>query len=286
MTDQELRELLALLEREGMNPQVCDTAVPFYENEVPAGIPTEPGDVVEGDYLLLPCSLVGLQPTFIVTVKGDSMRDAGIADGDRVQVQMNTRISDGDIVLADIGGACTVKAFCTDEQGQQWLVPRNETFRPILLTEDMNVRIIGKVVGHMTDAPRVSYRDCMKTIRQASETGREKERQVSRQQVEEAVRAAARQVKYGRQWYAAYRAMVDCKAVAADDYAGFVELLCEVVPEHGHLPRVVELQRVAVQSFSKPVVLWERGNAPVSGQRYDNYLRIARLVSEMLKTTP
>ena len=284
MTTQELKELFEQLVKAGMQPMLCDTPVPFYENEVPAGIPTEPGDAMQGEYVLLPKSLVGLQPTFIITVKGNSMRDAGIADGDRVQVQMDTRISDGDVVMACVnGGECTLKAFCTDEQGRRWLVPRNEAFEPILLTEEMNVRIIGKVVGHMTDAPRVSYRDCLKTIRQALDGDREREDVVSRQRVEEALRAVAAQVKYGRQWYAVYRALVDCKTVAAGDYAGFVELLREVVPEHGHLPRVIELQRVAVQSFSKPVVLWERSNAPVSGQRYDDYLRLARMVSDMLK---
>ena len=283
-TNQELKELFEQLVKAGMRPMLCDTPVPLYENCVPAGIPTEPGDVVEGDYLMLPRSLVGLQPTFIITVRGNSMRDAGIADGDRVQVQMDTRISDGDVVMACVnGGECTLKAFCTDEQGQRWLVPRNEAFEPILLTEEMNVRIIGKVVGHMTDAPRVAYRDCLKTIRRAQGGDKEREDKVSRQRVEEAVRMAAPQVKYGRQWYAVYRAMVDCKAVVNGDYAGFVELLREVVPEHAHLPRVIELQRVAVQSFSKPVVLWERSNAPVSGQRYDDYLRIARMVGDMLK---
>ena len=36
-----------------MNPQLCDTPVPYYENEVPAGIPTDPGDIVKGDYIML-----------------------------------------------------------------------------------------------------------------------------------------------------------------------------------------------------------------------------------------
>ena len=44
MTNRELKELFEQLERAGMNPQLCDTPVPLYKNEVLAGSPTEPGD--------------------------------------------------------------------------------------------------------------------------------------------------------------------------------------------------------------------------------------------------
>ena len=281
MTEQELKEVFELLERSGMNPQLCDTPVPYYENEVPAGIPTDPGDIVKGDYIMLPRELLKWDAVFIVKVRGDSMRDAGIMPGDKLQVQVDAVVDDGDIVVASIDGELTVKAFYADEQGQQWLVPCNSAYEPILLREDMNVRLIGKVVGCMKESLRTPFKACAAAVKRAQATGQPA---ASPQRVEEAVRAAAPQVKYGRQWYAVYRAMVDRKSVADGDYAGFVELLREVVPEHTHLPRVIELQRMAVQSFSKPVVLWEKGNAPVAGQRYDDYLRIARIVSEKLKT--
>ena len=282
-TNQELKALFDLLERAGMNPQLCDTPVPYFENGVKAGIPADVGDVVKGDYVVLPRELLGWQPVFVISVKGDSMCDAGILPGDRLQVQLEATVDDGDIVVASIDGECTVKAFCTDDRGCRWLVPRNDKYKAIRLTEDMNVRIVGKVVGHIKDAPRTSFSDCMKIIRQTRE-GSKEATAISRQHMEETVRAVAGMVGYGRQWYAVYRAMVDAKAVDDGDYAGFVDLLNETVPEHGHLPRVIELRRMAVQSFRKPVVLWERGDAPVAGQRYDDYLRIARLVSGMLKT--
>ena len=281
MTEQELKEVFELLERSGMNPQLCDTPVPYYENEVPAGIPTDPGDIVKGDYIMLPRELLKWGAVFIVKVRGDSMRDAGIMPGDKLQVQVDAVVDDGDIVVASIDGELTVKAFYADEQGQQWLVPCNSAYEPILLREDMNVRLIGKVVGCMKESLRTPFKACAAAVKRAQATGQPA---ASPQRVEEAVRAAAPQVKYGRQWYAVYRTMVDRKSVADGDYAGFVGLLREVVPEHTHLPRVIELQRMAVQSFSKPVVLWEKGNAPVAGQRYDDYLRIARIVSEKLKT--
>ena len=56
MTEQELKEIFDLLERSGMTPQLCDTSVPYYENEVPAGIPIAPGDIVKGGYIMQPRS--------------------------------------------------------------------------------------------------------------------------------------------------------------------------------------------------------------------------------------
>ena len=284
MTNQELKELFDLLERAGMNPQLCDTPVRYYENCVPAGVPADLGDVAEGDCIMLPRSLVGLQPTFIITVRGNSMRDAGIMEGDQLQVQMDVVVDDGDIVMASInGGECTVKALYTDEDGQRWLVPRNEAFEAILLTEDMDVRIVGKVVGHIKAAPRVSYRDCQSAVRRTRSKGGGKEPEVSRRQVEEAVMAVAPHVENGRQWYAVYRKLVDRKAVGKDDYSGFVKMVTGLVPEHGHLPVERELRRMAVQSFAKPVALWEPDDAPVSGGRFYDYLRIARLTAEKLQ---
>jgi len=55
------------------------------------------------------------------------------------------------------------------------------------------------------------------------------------------------------------------------------------MPGHGHLPVASELRRMAVQTFRKSPTLWERGDAPVSGQRFDDYLRIANLTAEKLR---
>ena len=282
MTEQELQEIYELLKKSRLNPQWCDTCVPYYENGVKAGVPSDPGDIVKDDYLMLPRGLVGWKPIFVINVMGDSMREAGIMSGDRLQVQIDATVSDGDIVVAEIDGECTVKTFCTDEYGQKWLVPRNDDYEPILLTEDMNVRIVGKVVEHIRDAPRTPYSDCLKVIRR-KRGGKGKEAEaLSQQRIEKAVKVVAQQVEHGRQWYAVYRAMLDRGATEKDGYSGFVELVTRLVPEHGHLPVAGELRRMAVQSFRKQVALWERKDAPVSGQRYDDYLRIARVTLEAL----
>lgn len=282
MTEQELQEIYELLRKSRLNPQLCDACVHYYENGVKAGVPSDPGDIVEGEYLMLPRKLVGWRPMFIIDVMGDSMRDAGIMSGDRLQVLVDAVVSDGDVVVAEIDGECTVKTFCTDEYGQKWLVPRNDNYEPILLTEDMNVRIVGKVVEHIKDAPRTPYSECLKVI-QRKRGGKGKEAEpLSRHHIEKAVKTVASHVEHGRQWYAVYRAMLDRGATEKDGYSGFAELVARLVPEHGHLPVAGELRRMAVQSFRKQVALWERKDAPVSGQRFDDYLRIARAMLEAL----
>ena len=279
MNEQEIKEIFELLEKSGLNPQLCDTPVPYFENGVKAGIPADIGDATQGEYILLPKSLVGLHPTFMIDVDGDSMHDIGIMDGDRVHVQMDMPVSDGDIVMASInGGECTVKAYCEDEQGRKWLVPRNAKYKPILLTEDMNVRIIGKVVGQIKSAPRASYRECLKTIRQSLE---EDKAVTSRQRAVEVIRKMGQRVTFGRLWYAVYRALVEQKAVSGCD--DFVSLVVNTVPEHGHLPVAAELQRMAVQSFIKPVPLWNRNNAPVKGKRFDLYQQVGMMAVEMMQ---
>ena len=76
----------------------------------------------------------------------------------------------------------------------------------------------------------------------------------------------------------------DSKGVLEDgNYTEFCESVAALLPDHGHLPVPGELRRMAVQTFRKSPTLWERGDAPVSGQRFDDYLRIANLTAEKLR---
>ena len=204
---EELEEIFQMLERAGMNPMWCDTPVPYFDVNVPAGIPTELGDAVKGEYLMLPASLAGMSPTMVLNVRGDSMRDAGITTHDRIEVLLTPCANDGDIVVAEVDGECTVKNFFTDEQGDHWLVPSNEAYRPIRLTEEMQVRIVGVVTGIVKSAPRTSYNECVKSIRRAME--QQGEGRPLQAKVERAIGRMATEVKHARQWYAVYRALMD-----------------------------------------------------------------------------
>ena len=89
-------------------------------------------------------------------------------------------------------------------------------------------------------------------------------------------------VQIARQWYAVYRPMVDLFVIEEDDYDGFCRMVDEEVPEHKHKPTSSELQRMAIQSFAKSVVSWKESNAPVSGKRFKDYLKIAQRTKELL----
>lgn len=282
MSEDELGELIQLLGRSGLRAELCDTRVPLSGSPVRCGTPTEPGDADLDDYVLLPKALVGAYPEMFIPAQGDSMRDAGYEEGDRLRVQFGVTVHDGDNVLASIDGCCTVKTYCTDEEGQQWLVPRNEAYDAIRLTDDMDVRLLGRVVGVEKASPRTAFRDCMKAIRRTKGKMRTLKR-LAPEQVDGVVAAMGAEVRHARQWYAVYRALADQQVADGGGVSAFCQRVARLLPAHGHLPDARELSRMAVQSFSKPVALWTEANAPVSGARFADYLRIARLTGERLE---
>ena len=151
MTNEEYQELMHHFEQmraQGWDPQLCDTPVPHYDACVPCGVPSDVGDVDEGDYIRLPRSVADVEAIFTLTVRGDSMKDAGIASGDELRVLATPMADDGEIVVALVDGEYTVKMLFTDELGRHWLVPRNTDYQPLLITEEMDVRIMGRVLHH------------------------------------------------------------------------------------------------------------------------------------------
>lgn len=281
MNEKELRELFRDLERCGLQPLLCDTPVPLFDSRVPCGGPTMCYDEA-AEQMWLPQSLLTEHPEYCLTVKGDSMKGAGIETGDKVRIEGDITAHDGDIVLASIDGEFTLKTYCQDEEGLQWLVPQNERYSPILLTEQSNARIYGRVKEIVKPAPRMKFSECMKTIRKAKlETTTPK--QVTREQAAEAIREVAPMVKTKRLWYPVYMALLQKCVVAEEDYEGFKKLVLEVVPEHECEPSRVELQRMAIGSFRKPVREWNVKNAPVKGKRFCDYQTIGLQVLELLR---
>ena len=278
----ELSEVLRLLEEAGLEPRVCDTMIPLSECPVCCGIPTMPGDNVYGSFIGLPSDLVGHQPELYVPAWGDSMTGAGINTGDLLRVKLTQAIHDGDIVIAIIDGQSTLKVFYTDERGCHWLVPCNDRFDAILLTERDDLHMLGTVVGIEKPVVRGSSADCLKSIRRT--LARQQERQKpDDEQAADVIRAVAGEVKNGRQWYAVYRALVDQQLQEEGCYSIFCQRVASAVPDHRHLPVAKELGRLAVQSFRRRVTLWRADDAPVGGQRFADYLRIARLTAEQIE---
>ena len=280
MNEQELKEIFRLLEEQGWEPRMCDTPVPYYDNAVMCGNPAGVGDIVT-ETKMMPSDYMDLLEEFMVRVKGDSMKDASILQGDMVRVNTVVQYFDGDIVLVLADGELTVKTYCEDEDGTPWLVPQNPEYTPFTLKDRQNVRIVGKVLEVLHPNPHVSYRSCLKLIKKAK-AGMPEPREISQLQVSQAIREIAPQIDTKRKWYAVYRAMTDLNVVKEEDYDTFIEMVKTEVPHHKALPTRVELQRIALQSFVKPVSLWRAQNATVQGKRFTEYLKIAQRTVELL----
>ena len=221
--------------------------------------------------MMLPKELLSMQPEFVVKARGDSMKGIGIEEGDVLQVVTDVQAMDGDTVMVLLDGDYTIKTYCEDETGHPWLVPQNEAYEPIRLEDYERVTIVGVVKRVTKCAPRANYRTCMRLINRA------KEKQ------QETIQQVAPMVEVARQWYAVYRVLADCKVVKEGDFGTFCELVKGEVPEHECLPTRVELQRMAVQSFAKPVAMWNEANAPVQGKRFKDYVRIAERMQEIVE---
>ena len=95
------------------------------------------------DVFPLPRELVGEGTLFLLEVRGDSMIDAAICDGDYVVVRQQPDAVNGDIVAAPIGDDATVKRF-KRTPGQVWLLPHNDAYSPI---DGNDATILGKVTA-------------------------------------------------------------------------------------------------------------------------------------------
>jgi len=117
--------------------------------QVAAGVPVLSPENKEGD-LTVDLSLFALrssQKVFALGVRGNSMIDAHILDGDTVLVQEQSVAMNGDIVVAMVDGDTTVKRFFL-ENGRVRLQPENLSMEPMYF-DGGDLRIIGKVVGVM-----------------------------------------------------------------------------------------------------------------------------------------
>lgn len=278
---QEFEEALAMLREAGVNAMVCNAPVAVSMSGVKCGLPSELGDESIDDYLLIPKALIGHYPEIFVPASGDSMEEAGYEDGDLLRIRFGDMGRDSDNVLAMIDGACTVKTLFTDEEGQKWLVPRNSKYDAIMLKADMDFRILGRVVGVEKASVRASSRELLQSIRRTRNKLRTAKR-LSAKAVDQCIVEIGPQVKHARQWYAVQRKMVDREVAEEGDMVNFCNRVAILLPQHEHLPVAKELARMAVQSFAKPVSMWNIDNAPVRGVRFYDYLQIAMNMDKLL----
>ena len=110
--------------------------------QVAAGEPILAQENIE-DYWPVPADRMPNKQTFFLKVKGESMINAGILDGDMVLVEEDSTASNGDMVVALIEDGATVKTFYKEE-GVFRLQPENDNMDPIIVND---CKILGKVFG-------------------------------------------------------------------------------------------------------------------------------------------
>jgi len=151
-------EKIGLLKRDPTKPraiELLDRAVGSVRNAVrPAGLPLV-GHVAAGqpilaeenveDYVQTPAACGGDDGEYLLRVRGESMKDVGIMEGDLVVVRPQETARNGEIVVALLGEEATVKTFF-QEPDHIRLQPENTSMEPIRTRE---ARILGKVVGLM-----------------------------------------------------------------------------------------------------------------------------------------
>jgi repressor LexA len=154
-------ERIGLLRRDPSKPraiELLDKTVQGVKSLVRPGLPLV-GQVAAGqpvlaeenieDYVQTPAFAGGDDGEYLLRVKGESMKDAGILEGDLVVVKPQETAIDGEIVVALIGEEATVKRFYRETDHVR-LQPENEAMEPI---RSRDVRVLGKVVGLMRNLP-------------------------------------------------------------------------------------------------------------------------------------
>jgi repressor LexA len=146
-------EKVGLLRRDPSKPRAIEVLVDKAKQVVtPSGLPLV-GQVAAGqpvladenieDYVPVPEIAGGEQGEFLLRVRGDSMKDAGILDGDHVVVRRQKAARNGEIVVALVGEEATVKRFFKENDHVR-LQPENERMEPIRTRE---LEVLGRVVG-------------------------------------------------------------------------------------------------------------------------------------------
>jgi repressor LexA len=146
-------EKLGLVKRDPTKPRALEVLVDKAREAVTGGGLPLVGQVAAGspvlaeenieEYVPVPEIAGGEEGEFVLKVKGDSMVNAGILEGDHVIVRKQDTAKNGEIVVALVGDEATVKRFFREEDHIR-LQPENDTLEPIL-TRD--VHLLGRVVG-------------------------------------------------------------------------------------------------------------------------------------------
>ena len=125
------------------------TEIPVF-NDIAAGAPILINPSIEGSFSLPKYWVKGSNQKFILKVKGDSMIDANINDGDYVVIEQNQAPNNGEIVAVNIEGSATLKRLKILED-KILLLPENKKYKPIQIGKYDEFYILGKAIGIISE---------------------------------------------------------------------------------------------------------------------------------------
>lgn len=135
-----------------LNEQLTSLALPLFTSTVPAGFPSPADDHLEATIDLNQHCITNPPATFLAKVKGHSMINAGIHDGDMLVVDRSLRHKHKSIVVAVINGEVTVKELDLSRD-EIWLRARNPDYPDIHIKEGMELHIWGVVKNVIRSLP-------------------------------------------------------------------------------------------------------------------------------------
>ena len=118
--------------------------IPVFSDSIQAGFPSPAEDYMDLDLNLQDHLIQNPSATFCVRAVGESMKDAGIQSGDIMLVDKSLTPKNRSIVLAVIDGEFTIKRVNVSDK-ELYLMPENENFPPIKITEEMDFQVWGVV---------------------------------------------------------------------------------------------------------------------------------------------
>lgn len=119
--------------------------LPFVETGISAGFPSPADDFIELTIDLNKFLVKHKDTTFFARVKGHSMKNAGIYDGDLLVIDKSLAPQDGKIAICQIDGEFTVKRIKIEKE-IVWLIAENEEYKPIKVTPENELMIWGIVI--------------------------------------------------------------------------------------------------------------------------------------------
>jgi len=145
------RGIAILQDDDGINLSTANDQNEFFSKipivgRVAAGSPILAMENIEGSVIIDPSFIKTTEDAFALRVRGDSMINAGIFEGDIVIVSPNQKGNNGDIIVAMLDDEVTVKRLEMKNNSIK-LIPENKDYRPIEINEKSRFSIIGKVKG-------------------------------------------------------------------------------------------------------------------------------------------